>query len=617
MAFIKLQFQPGINTTDTHYSNGGHWTYGENIRFRDGYPEQLKGWTRFSETVLTGRCRSLHPWVTLSNTRLLGAGTTSAYYVHNVTGYHDITPIDFTESMTNPFTATAGSTTLTVTFPTPDLAQHIFVVGSYVTFSGATGLGGNVTAAVLNSRYALLSVSHSMGTTTCQVGMSVTANATDAAGSPGGGAVTAAFEVYADNFGNRLRIWTHDNYGEDLLYNIRDWGVYYWKYNSSFPHGVRLSTLPGANATPTIAKQVIVSDRDRHIIVFGCDDEFNPGVQDPLLIRFSDQESLTDWASTATNTAGSLRLGAGSEIVCAVETRQQTLVFTDTSLYALQFVGPPFTFGANMISENVTIVSPQAAAAVGDTVFWMGDGAFYMYDGAVRVIECPVRDQVFFSETGFDFPDVSARIVAGVNSSENEVWWFYSGPGAYENDRYVVYNYVENLWFFGNMRRTAWIDRGIFDKPIAAYWSSLIGGAMLMSHEDGYTNGETSPASALPSIITSSPVELGEGDQFMMVSRMIPDVDLRPSLVSDELRYVELALTAGEYPSNRIINLFSAVEYQKFYDEANVSSPPYSGQLFFRARGRYFQFVLKNTVANVFWRLGDTRIDVRTDGRRA
>ena len=614
MAFIKLQFRPGINRNVTRYTNEGGWYDCDKIRFRDGFPEQIKGWTRFRETPIAGRCRALHPWVTLDNNKLLGAGTTTAYYVHNTTGFHDITPIDFTEAMANPFTATNGSTTLTITFPTPDLTQRIFVAGSYVTFSGAVGLGGNVTAAVLNTRYQLVTVSHLMGTTTCTVEMSVTANATDAAGSPGGGAaVSAAFEVYPDKTSTQLRLWEHDNYGEDLLYNIRDYGIYYWAYDPSFPHGVRLSSLPGANTTPTIAKQVLVSDRDRHIIAFGCDDEFTPGVQDPLLIRFSDQESLTDWASTATNTAGSLRLGAGSEIVCAVETRQQTLVFTDTSLYAMQYVGPPYTFGVNMISEGITIASPNAAAAVGDSVFWMGNGTFYVYDGAVRPLECTVRDRVFFADPGFVYSDVSPRIVAGVNSSENEVWWFYSGPGAAENDRYVVYNYAENLWYYGSLRRTAWIDRGIFDFPIAAYWTGAgTNQTILMNHENGYTNADTSPATAVSSSLVSSPIEIGEGDQFMFVSRLVPDVDLSNSLVANENRYVELGLVVNDYPKNSN----TGAEFQRFYDVSNVSSPPYQGQLFYRMRGRMLEFSIRNTVANVFWRLGSPRVDVRPDGRR-
>lgn len=602
MAFIKLQFRPGINRNVTRYTNEGGWYSCDKIRFRNGFPEQLKGWTRFIDVAISGRCRSIHPWVTLAGAKNLAVGTTVKYYIASGGAYYDITPIRAYATLTNPFTATNGSATLTVA----DTA-HGATAGNTVTFSGATGLGGNVTAGVLNTTFTIASVIDANSYT---ITLPVSANATDAAGSPGGGTVTTAYTLGPST----TRIWEQDNYGEDLLFNARDGGIYYW--DASLPSAlttpaVPLSSLPGANTTPTIAKQILVSDRDRHIIAFGCDDEFTPGVQDPLLIRFSSQESLTDWASTATNTAGSLRLGSGSEIICAVETRQQTLVFTDTTLYAMQFVGPPFTFGVNTISENITILSPNSAVAVGDLVFWIGDGTFYRYDGAVQPLDCAVRDVVFGD--GFLDRNNLSRVVAGVNSSENEVWWFYGGTGSAENDRYVVYNYMENLWYYGTLRRTAWFDRGIFDYPIGAYWTGAgTNQTILMNHENGFTNADTSPATAVSSNLVSSPIEIGEGDQFMFISRLVPDVNLVESLVPQDSRYVEVGLSVLDYPTNGV----TGGEFQRFYDVSNVSSPPYQGQLFYRMRGRMLEFTIRNTVANVFWRLGSPRVDVRTDGRR-
>lgn len=602
MAFMKLQFRPGINRDITWYSNEGGWYDCDKVRFRNNKPQPLLGWTRLINSTFLGRCRTLHPWVTLAGNKQVAAGTSRKYYIIYNGAYYDITPVRASATLTNPFAATNGSATLTVS----DVA-HGALAGDFVTFSGATGLGGNVTAGVLNAQYQVATV---LSADSYTVELSVTANATDAAGSPGGGTVTAAYQLNRDTTNERM--WEQDNYGEDLIFNVRDGGIYYWDASAVSPltqRGVALSSLPGATTTPTIAKQVLISDRDRHVIAFGCDDEFSIGTQDPMLIRFSSQESLTDWASTATNTAGSLRLGSGSEIVCAVETRQQTLVFTDTTLYAMQYLGPPFTFGVNAISEGITIISPNAAVAVGDQVFWMGVNSFYVYNGGVSVLPCTVKDVVFGE--AFINRAKSHLVVSGVNSAYSEVWWFYPSLFSTDNDRYVIYNYEEGSWYYGSMRRSAWVDRGIFDYPIAAGW--LPGqDAYFYEHEKGFTNGETSPATAVSSSLISSPMEIGDGDQYLFLSRMVPDVDLTLSLVGEASRYVEVGLQVTDYPREGS----SALEYQRYYDPNNVSTPPYSGQLFYRQRGRMVTFGIRNSVANVFWRLGDTRIDVRTDGRR-
>ena len=604
MPFIKLQFRPGINRDVTQYTNEGGWYSCDKIRFKDGFPQQLLGWTRLINSTYLGIPRTLHPWVNLDGDKYLAMGTSRKYYIVYNGAYYDITPVRATATLTNPFTATDGESTLLVA----DVA-HGALLGDFVTFSGAVGLGGNVTAGVLNAEHAITEV---LSPDSYRVTLSVTANATDAAASPGGGTVTAAYQINRDSKTNPDRIWRQDNYGEDLIFNIRDGGIYYWDASAVNPltqRGVELASLPGANKTPTIAKQVLISDRDRHVIAFGCDDEFSIGTQDPMLVRFSNQESVTDWESLPTNTAGSLRLGAGSEIICAVETRQQTLVFTDTTLHAMQFLGPPFTFGINVISEGITIMSPNAAVAVGDQVFWMGANSFYVYNGGTSTLPCTVKD-IVFSES-FMNRALAHLVVAGVNSAHSEVWWFYPSLFATDNDRYVVYNYEDNIWHYGTMDRSAWVDRGIFDYPIAAQ-ARIINERYLYEHEKGFTAGETSPASAVISFINSSPIEIAEGDQFMFVSRLVPDVDLTASLVSGNLRYVELGLGTANFPRENT-NPFS---YQRFYDASNVSSPPYSGELFYRLRGRALVFGLRNSVANVFWRLGSPRVEVRTDGRR-
>jgi hypothetical protein len=250
----------------------------------------------------------------------------------------------------------------------------------------------------------------------------------------------------------------------------------------------------------------LVSDVDRHVVAFGCDPLDNPGAQDPLLIRFSSQESVTDWEPRATNSAGDLRIGSGSKIVVAVETRQQTIVFTDVSLHAMQYLGPPFTFGIGKISENITIQSPNAAVAIDDRVFWMGLNEFYLYEGTVNRIPCTVRDYVF---NDFNF-DQAEKVFATTNTEHSEVWWYYPSANSSEIDRYVVYNYLEQVWYYGTLVRTAGLDRGLSQFPLATGT-----GGVLYNHEFGYDDGSTTPASAIEAYVQSSPIDLGDGEQFI------------------------------------------------------------------------------------------------------
>lgn len=623
MALTKLQFRPGINREVTSYTNEGGWFDCDKIRFRMGFPEQIGGWQKLSNTTFLGTCRTMHPWVALDRNRYLGLGTNLKYYIEFGGDYYDITPIRSTVTLTNPFSATTGSDILTVAD-----VDHGAVPGDFVTFSGATGLGGNFTSGILNAEHQILSVP-SVDTYTIQ--LSVTATSADQSGSPGGGSVTAAYQV---NVGldstvtgtgwgtgawgespwgeasstpvavGTLRLWEHDNYGEDLIFNVRDGGIYYWDasaVNALDQRGVALSSLAGASTTPTIAKQVMVSDRDRHVIAFGCDDEFSIGTQDPMLIRFSSQESLTDWESLPTNTAGSLRLGSGSEIVCAVETRQQILVFTDTTLYAMQFIGPPFTFGINTLSENITIMSPGAAVAVQDRVFWMGSNEFYAYGGAVSVLPCAVREYIFDDLNASQ----SEKVVAGVNSSNSEVWWFYPSTQSSENDKYVVYNFDQDIWYYGTLARTAWIDRGVNELPIAAGVDGY-----LYEHETGLTDGSVSPSAAISSYIQSSPLEIGEGDQFTFISRMIPDVSFKNSTATEPK--VQLTLSVRNFSDGTYFDSTT----QDYVKTQSVPVALRTEQLFFRLRGREMSFRISNIERNVTWRLGSPRVDMRTDGRR-
>lgn len=532
--------------------------------------------------------------------------------------------------------ATVESPNIVVT----DIASNT-VLGNFVTFSGAASLGGNITAAVLNQEYYVVGVISSsqyvieartvssIPVITTPSGLTPTYVYSNASDTGNGGASTVGtyqIDVGLDTsiFGSgwgagpwsrggwgsasstatpgaKLRIWTHDNFGEDLLTNVRDGGIYYWDATlGPTSRSVSLSSLPGAQAAPTIARQVMVSDRDRHVIVFGCDDEFSPGTQDPLLIRFSDQESLTEWRSLPTTTAGSLRIGSGSGIICAVETKQQTLIFTDISLHTMQYLGPPFTFGINVVSENTTIAGPNAAVSVDDTVLWMGISEFYSYNGVVQNLPCTVKDYVFDNINRNQLE----KVYAGVNTSFSEVWWFYPSADSNENDRYVVYNYQQDIWYYGTMVRTAWEDRGTDSFPIAAGVDGTI-----YYHENGTDDGSVVPAVGINAFIQSSGTSIGNGDQFAFISKVIPDITFRNSTGSPS---VTMTIKASNFPGGTYLQ----DDFDGVTRTATTPVQQFTNQLYFRLRGRSFFFRIESSQTGTTWRLGTPRVEVRTDGRR-
>jgi len=704
MPLTKLQFRPGINRETTSYSNEGGWFDMDKVRFRFGYPEKIGGWEKTSATYFLGTCRALHPWVALQGERYLGVGTHLKYYINEGGGYNDITPIRVTTSAGDvTFSASAntlganvaiGDTSITLTsasgFPESGRikinseiityaavsgnvlqgclrgqsstteaahtsgdavlcatlivtdADHGVLENDFVTYSGAATLGGNITAAVLNQEYQVLSKVNansylieareeaslnSITTTTGYTPTYVFASTSDSGN--GGSSVVGAYQINTGldttivgtgwgagtwsrgtwgsaaslaASGQTLRIWSHDNFGEDLLINVRDAGIYYWdKTNGTSTRAVAISDLAGANTAPTIAKKVLVSDRDRHVIAFGCDPQDNIGTQDPLLIRFSDQESITDWAATATNTAGDLRLGSGSEIITAVETRQQVLVFTDVSLHAMQFLGPPFTFGINTVSENITIASPLSAIAIEDQVYWMGAEEFYVYAGNVQRLPCSVRDYVFSDIN----TDQLEKVTASTNTAFSEVWWFYPSASSTECDKYVVYNYQQQIWYYGSLNRTVWLDRGVESFPIAASTDHA-----LYFHERGFDDGSTAPASAITSFIESSQMSLGDGDNFVFLRKLIPDLTFRDSTAAAPS--ATMTLQTRNYPGGQYLQTNSKTVSKT----ASVPVEQWTNEVNMRLRGRSFAFKIETTDTGVGWRLGSPRVEVQPDGMR-
>ena len=625
MPLSKLQFRPGVNQEITSYSNEGGWRDCDKIRFRFGYPEKMGGWEKYTSSTYLGSARALHNWIALDGSNYLGIGTHLKYYIEEGQGMNDITPVRATTSAGDvTFAATDGSATITVS----DTAHGAFE-NDFVTFSGAASLGGVITADVLNKEYQVVRV---VDADSYEITSAVAANSSDSGnggsstvgtyqintgldtsvGGTGWGAGTYGRDGWGDAASsgltttNQIRLWSHDNFGEDLIINARDSNIYYWdKSNNLSTAAVELSTRTGTKTSvPQIAKQVLVSDQDRHVIAFGCDGlnssasaNQGNGTQDPLLIRFSDQENPLVWYPAATNTAGDLTLGAGSTFMQAVETKREILVWTDTALNSMRFIGPPFTFGLQQLASNITIMSPNAAVATEDVVFWMGIDNFYVYAGQTQQLPCTVKDKVFLD---FNFEQAD-KVVSGINSEFSEVFWFYPSAGSSDNDKYVVYNYGEKVWYFGSLARSAWIDRGVRTYPIAA------GSSYLYNHEFGYDDD----GSAMNSFIESGAIDIGDGDQFSYIRRVIPDLTFNGStnLSSPQATFT---VKARNFPGATFDNTASG-------DAIRTASSPvetYTNQLHLRARGRSFALRVESEALGAKWKLGSPRIDIRPDGRR-
>jgi len=654
MPLQKLQFKPGINRETTSYSNEGGWYDGDKIRFRFGYPEKIGGWVKRSVKSFLGSARSLHAFSTLDGTNYLAFGTNEKYYLDLGGGYKDITPLRLTTSAgAITFSATDGSSELTVSH-----TAHGATEGDFVTYEDAVTLNGNISAAVLNQEYKIDEIINddSYKITAREVeplddiivdGVytpnAVTANSSDTgnggAGTIGKYQINTGIDVAVSGTGwgagswgrgtwgststtttdtSDLRLFTEDNYGEDLVFNVKDGEIFFWDASvnvssdpaDAYGRAVTLASLSSDATCPTIAKQVMVSDVDRHIIAFGCDPENDIGNQDPLLIRFSDQEDVLVWQTLETNTAGDLRIGTGSKIVTAVETRQQILVWTDKSLHAMQYIGTPYTFGISMLSENITIAGPKSAVAVDDSVFWMGSNEFYTYNGAVQRIPCTVRDYIF---SDFNIEQYE-KVTAGVNSAFGEVWWFYCSADSIDNDRYVVYNYQQQIWYYGSLDRTVWLDRGIMTNPTAASQGYLY------THETGFDDGSQDPVVGIQSYIQSSQMDIGEGDKFVSISRILPDITFRDSTSSSPK--VDFTVYVQDYPGSGVDLTQTHPSMGTFSGEVeylNANSyilEGFTDKIDTRIRGRSFILKVQSDETRVAWRLGSPRLDIRLDGRR-
>lgn len=618
MPLSKILFKPGINREGTEYDNTGGWFDVNLVRFRKGRPEKFGGWSKDSSNTYLGTARALHAWTSLGGTKYLGLGTTWKYYIREGDSYSDVTPIRKTTTDGVVFSATNGSSTITATDN-----LHGSVINDFVTFTGAVSLGGLITAEVLNQEYQITSVTTNTYTFVAKDtdGNEVIANSSDT-GNGGSGVdgiyqVNVGLDVYITGTGwssgtwgegtfgsttalsatNQLRLWTHDHFGENLIINPRAGGIYRWVENNGLTtRAVDLSTVSGANLVPTVGLQVITSEKDRHLIVLGSDPVSGgarTGTIDPMLISFSDQENDLEFQPLITNTAGDLRLSSGSSIIGATKSRQEILIWTDTALYSMQFVGPPFTFAVNLINEGTGLIGPKAVITSAQSIYWMSSTNFYAYTGSVQKIPCSVHNYVY----GDINLSQSFKIHAFTITEKSEVGWFYCSGSAIEIDRYVIYNYEDNVWYYGQLERHAWLDSGIENYPRATY------NGYLFEQEDGF-NDDGSPMTNV--FIESSDFEVGEGEQFAYIQRMFPDLKF---LANSDTGKVNLVLKTRNNPGESLSTSSTS----------SVGSS--TGQVSLRARSRQAVFRVESDDDsdgndNVGWRLGATRLDIKPDGRR-
>jgi len=635
MPLKSILFRPGVNRENTRYASEvlgavsasaqvvGGWYESEKVRFRSGTPEKIGGWQRVSASTFLGVCRSLWNWVTLSALNLIGVGTNLKFYIERGGNYYDITPIRETVILTNPFTATNGSRIITVAD-----ATHGCVTGDFVTYSGATGLGGNITAAVLNKEHQITVVNSNVYT----IDVGVNANATDVSGSPGGGTVTAVYQINvgpefqiplvgwgAGAWGTgtwgtgssslvSLRLWSQSNFGEDLIFAPRDGQIYYWDATAGLnTRGVLLSSLGGASNVPTIQKFIFVSDISRFVFAFGCN-EIGSAVQNPMLIRWSDQESAADWTPAATGQAGSITLSDGSELITCLQTRQEIVVWTDSAIYSLQYVGVPAVWSTQLLASNISIYGPNAKAVASGVVYWMGVDKFYKYDGRTQTLRCDLR-QYIFSDIN---QSQSQQVFAGTNEGFNEVWWFYCSAGSNVADKYVVYNYVEDIWYYGTMRRSAWLDSGLRDYPLAATYSNN-----LVNHEQGVDDNETGTALPIAASIGSSEFDIDDGHNFGFIWRVLPDLTFRGSTgdltPQCTMTLIPMRNSGAGFTTPASTNDTSSAQIQRI---ATAPIEEFTGQVYIRVRGRQLIFKVDSNRLGTTWQLGVPRIDIKSDGRR-
>jgi hypothetical protein len=630
MPFQKLQFKPGINRDQTNYSNEGGWYECDKIRFRSGYPEKIGGWAKATSEYMLGFCRQMFGWITSYNDNFLACGTNKKVYIEAGGYFYDITPLRATNpTLTTPvtdncITTTNGSGTVTIIAAGSDAD-----VGNYVDISGAVAVGG-ITAATLNATHEVATVIN-VNAFTFVVGTNATSTATG-----GGTGINLSFEIDTGNgisvqgygwgtgtwggdFGWGLsspdpvflpqQDWWFDQFDNNLVMNVRNGPIYYWERGTAATPDTALATrailledIAGAADVPDSAMQTLVSQNDKHLLAFGCQPYAgSAGDFDPLLIRWASQDDPGMWTPLVTNSAGFIRVSRGSLIVRAIPTKQEILVFTEATLSSLQFTGTTDVFALQELGDNISIIGPRAVTIVNNMTFWMGHDKFYVYSGRVETLPCTLRNFVF---TDINFAQAD-QIICGTNEGWNEVWWMYPSAQSNVNNRYIIYNHLERIWYYGNIDRNAWLDNPLRDFPQASYTDNTLELSYLLNHEDG-TNDD---GVALAAYIQSSDFDIAEGDQLMLTRRVIPDINFDGSSAANpEVNFVirPRNFPGGSYQSN-------ASNTQRVIQTV-VNQ--YTNEVFMRARARQVALKIESTGLDTQWQLGSPRLDLRPDGRR-
>ena len=633
MPFIKLQFKPGVNRDQTDYSNEGGWYECDKIRFRSGYPEKLGGWVKRTPTAFAGYCRQMWNWVTTYSDDLLALGTNEKVYIENGGYFYDITPFNTPLAGSNTFAVTDTQSLVTVTTTTP-LPSNL-ITGEPVLIAGfASALGGIPITELNGVRTATVTGANSFTFTTTTAATSTTsvsgagytvaveiapgnAIATLGLGWGAGAWSRGAWGLGAPSGGINLpqRDWWFDNFDNDLVMNIRNGAGYWWARGTTDDPSTALATHAitlqdyatgegyTASSVPVKIMQLLVSQQDRHLVAFGAVPfgSTSEADFDPMLIRWADQDTPGDWTPTTTNSAGDLRVSRGSRIVCALPTRQEILVWTDSNLYTLQFLGTTDVFALQEYADNISIVSPRAVASAANITYWMGQDKFYAYTGRVETLPCTLRNHVF---NNFNY-NQTEQVICGTNEQWNEIWWFYPTADSDYNNAYVVYNHLERIWYYGSLDRTAWLDTPLRQYPQAA---NTVGGTTsgyLYNHENGLDDDNL----PMDSYIQSSDFDLDDGDNFMLIRRILPDVEFNGSTAAAP--EVTFTVRPRNFPGSAYSS--DAADTQRVIE---TSVNRYTDQVFMRARARQMALKVRSENLGVQWQLGAPRLDARPDGRR-
>ncbi len=618
MPFISLKYRPGLVRDVTNYTNKGGFYECDKVRFRSGSAEKIGGWLKYTTETLIGVCRQMFNYITSASDNIMWLGTNKKLYAETGGNLLNLTPIRAT--FTTPTTDNCVDTTLGLTTVNINITNHGCQTGDYVQISGVTGDPGGVPNAQINTNHEVTRIDSDNFT------IVVTTAATSTVSNAGGTAITVLCEIPIGNEINQIgygwgagtwnlgqpwnggastpvvilqRDWWFDSFDNDTVMNIRDGAIYYWSYAGGFTtRPVLLSSLSGAADVPDEAMQILVSQNDKHLLAFGCTPYGSSAPTfDPLLIRWASQDQPEIWTPLPTNSAGFIRVSNGDRIIRAQRTRQEILVWTDSTLSSLQFTGTTDVFALQQLADNISIFGPRAVATMNNVTYWMGVDKFYTYDGRVNTLYCPLRDYIF---DDIDY-EQGAQIVCGTNEGWNEIWWFYPSLTSNKNDRYVIYNFMEQIWYYGTIERSAWLD-----SPLRRY-PQAIGNHIFYNHEEG-TNDDTLPMS---SFITSSDFDLttqaGDGEQFMLTKRIIPDVSFSGSTAASPEIY--MTLKPRNFPG-------SSYDTEPDLPIIETTVDQYTNQVFIRTRARQIGFKIGSEGLDVQWQLGTPRVEGRSDGRR-